>query len=41
MEGAELCALLSGRNVDPRTPGELSRYFRDEVIRTAEVQHMR
>jgi predicted nucleotidyltransferase len=28
-----------GRKVDLRTPGDLSRYFRDEVIRSAEVQY--
>lgn len=33
----ELGALL-GRKVDLRTPGELSRYFRDEVLASAEVQ---
>jgi len=27
------------RTVDLRTPQELSRYFRDEVLRTAEVQY--
>jgi hypothetical protein len=27
------------RKVDLRTPQELSRYFRDEVLRTAEVQY--
>ncbi|HEY3912190.1 MAG TPA: nucleotidyltransferase family protein [Stellaceae bacterium] len=32
----ELTALLSGKQVDLRTPGELSRYFRDEVVREAE-----
>jgi hypothetical protein len=35
---AELSELLGGRRVDLRTPQELSRYFRDEVVRTAEVQ---
>ena len=30
---------LFGRKVDLRTPQELSRYFRDEVLRTAEVQY--
>ncbi len=30
-----------GRKVDLRTPGELSKYFRDEVIRTAAVQYVR
>ena len=34
----ELCDLF-GRKVDLRTPQELSRYFRDEVLRTAEVQY--
>ena len=33
----ELSAMLD-RKVDLRTPAELSRYFRDEVIRTSEVQ---
>ena len=35
----ELSQLLGGRNVDLRTAGDLSRYFRDEVVRTAEVQY--
>lgn len=34
----ELSDLL-GRKVDLRTPGDLSRYFRDEVVRMAEVQY--
>jgi len=38
---AALSALLGGRPVDLRTPQDLSRYFRDEVIRTAEVQYPR
>ena len=29
---------LIGRKVDLRTPGELSRYFRDDVLASAEVQ---
>jgi hypothetical protein len=33
----ELSELLGGKKVDLRTPGDLSRHFRDEVIRTAEV----
>ena len=37
MEG-ELTNML-GRKVDLRTAGDLSRYFRDEVIKTAEVQY--
>ena len=28
-----------GRKVDLRTPAELSRYFREEVMRTSEVQY--
>jgi len=33
----ELSSLLGGRKVDLRTPHDLSRYFRDEVLDTAEV----
>lgn len=33
----ELSALLGGRPVDLRTAGDLSRHFREEVVRTAEV----
>ena len=36
---SELSQLLGGRKVDLRTPQDLSRYFRDEVVRTAEVQY--
>jgi predicted nucleotidyltransferase len=35
----ELSGLLGGRRVDLRTPGELSRYFREQVVREAEVQY--
>ena len=28
-----------GRKVDLRTPNDLSRYFRDEVIRTAKLEY--
>jgi len=35
----ELSALLGGRHVDMRTPADLSRYFRDEVLREAAVQY--
>lgn len=38
---AELSELLGGRRVDLRTPQDLSRYFRDEVLRMAEVQFAR
>ena len=39
--GAELSELLGGRRVDLRTAEDLSRYFRDEVVRTAVVQYAR
>ncbi|HEY1233297.1 MAG TPA: nucleotidyltransferase family protein [Candidatus Binatia bacterium] len=35
----ELSTLLDGRNIDLRTPSELSRYFRDEVLSSAIVQY--
>jgi predicted nucleotidyltransferase len=35
----ELSEILGGRKVDLRTPGELSRYFRDEVLAQAKVQY--
>lgn len=35
----ELSKVL-GRKVDLRTPQDLSRYFRDEVIRAAQVQYV-
>jgi predicted nucleotidyltransferase len=35
----ELSELLRGRRVDLRTPAELSRYFRDDVLRSAQVQY--
>src|SRR5579872_6322488 len=35
----ELSTLLGGRKVDLRTAKELSRYFRDEVVASAEVQY--
>ena len=37
---AELSSLLQGRKVDLRTPQDLSRYFRDEVVREARVQYV-
>jgi hypothetical protein len=37
----ELSELLGGQRVDLRTAEDLSRYFRDEVVRTAEVQYAR
>ena len=36
---AELSTLLDGKVVDLRTPDDLSRYFRDEVIQSAETRY--
>lgn len=36
---ADLSTLFGGRTVDLRTPGDLSRYFREEVFRTAETRY--
>ena len=36
----DLSELLGGRQVDLRTAAELSRYFREEVVRTAQVQYV-
>jgi predicted nucleotidyltransferase len=35
----ELSPLLGGRKVDLRTAQDLSRYFRDKVVRSAQVQY--
>jgi predicted nucleotidyltransferase len=35
----ELSALLDGRKADLRTPQDLSRYFRQEVVEQAEVAY--
>ena len=35
----ELSAMLGGKHVDLRTAQDLSRYFRGEVVRTAELQY--
>lgn len=40
MKMEEELSLLFGRTVDLRTPQDLSRYFRDEVLETAEVQYL-
>lgn len=37
----ELSDLLGGKKIDLRTPEDLSKYFRDEVVRTAQVQYAR
>lgn len=37
---SELSSLLGGRKVDLRTPGELSRHFRDEVMREARIEYV-
>ena len=36
----ELSQALGGRKVDLRTAQDLSRHFRDEVVRTAQVQYV-
>ncbi len=36
---AEFSSLLKGRRVDLRTPNDLSALFRNEVIRTADLQY--
>jgi predicted nucleotidyltransferase len=36
---SELSELFGGRKVDLRTPQDLSRYFREEVLAQAEVQY--
>lgn len=36
----ELSSLLGGATIDLRTAGELSPYFRDEVLRQAKVQYV-
>jgi predicted nucleotidyltransferase len=35
----ELSAMMGGRRVDMRTPSDLSRYFRDDVIAHSVVQY--
>ena len=35
----ELSKISGGRKVDLNTPKSLSKYFRDEVLATAEVQY--
>jgi hypothetical protein len=41
MAGLELeLSEILGRKVDLRTPGELSRYFRDDVLRSSEVLYV-
>ena len=35
----EMSSLLGGRKVDLRTAQDLSRYFREEVVRAAETQY--
>ena len=35
----ELSSLFGGRRVDLRTPEDLSRYFRQEVVQAAEMQY--
>jgi predicted nucleotidyltransferase len=35
----ELSSILEGRKIDLRTAEDLSRYFRDDVLKEAEVQY--
>ncbi|NOZ51402.1 MAG: nucleotidyltransferase family protein [Chloroflexi bacterium] len=35
----ELSEIFGGRQVDLRTPGDLSRYFRQDVLKEAELQY--
>lgn len=37
----EISQMLGGKQVEPRTAGDLSRYFRDEMTRIAEIQYAR
>jgi len=37
----ELSVIFGGRKVDMRTPEDLSRYFRDEAVASAQVQYVR
>lgn len=37
----ELSELFSGQKVDLRTPRDLSRYFREEIVESAAVQYAR
>jgi hypothetical protein len=36
----ELSSILGGRKVDMRTPEDLSKYFRDDVLSTAEALYV-
>jgi len=36
----ELSSMLGGRKVDLRTPNDLSRYFRDDVLAEAEAVYL-
>ena len=36
----ELSEYMNGREIDLRTPGDLSRHFRDEVIEESEVLYI-
>ena len=37
----ELSLMLGGRKIDMRTPQDLSRYFREYVLKTSELQYAR
>ena len=36
----ELSSVFNGRKIDLRTPKDLSRYFRDDVLKTAEALYV-
>jgi len=36
----ELSVLFNGRKINLRTPNDLSRYFRDEVVKNVEILYM-
>jgi predicted nucleotidyltransferase len=37
----ELSGLLGGHKIDMRTPEDLSRYFRDKIVATTQMQYVR
>lgn len=37
----DLSAIFGGRKVDLRTPQDLSKYFRDDVLRQAQTQYVK
>ena len=39
MKDLTLGPTVGGRTIDLRTPGDLSRYFRDDIIRSAQTRY--